>query len=289
MFRHERPQKGRFRQFGQLGVELVGGAGDAAADVEVLSMAHTFLQRVLAGSGIKVTLLLNSLGDAASMKAYSTALTEYFRSEHAGSLRQGGTAPVLSPLSLARLERGAALRILDSKDAGDQVIASGAPQIDEFWTPAAAARFAAVQEGLRALGIPFKRAPWLVRGLDYYRHTIFEFVASSSATAAVAPSGSGSSASASSALVAAAPADAAGGIWRPMPAAVTGGTTDSSNDDAEAETSPLGTLLAGGRYDGLAAIIGSGSCSTAAGGDVPAVGASSCGPTLESGYAAPLA
>lgn len=279
MFRHERPQKGRFRQFSQLGVEMVGGLGDAAADVEVLSMAHTFLQRALAGSGIRVTLLLNSLGDAHSMKAYSAALHEHFTIAHAAGQRAGGGAPVLSPLSLARLERGAPLRILDSKDAGDQAIAASAPEIDACWTPSAAARFAAVQEGLAALGIPFERAPRLVRGLDYYRHTIFEFVASASASAS--PSDPAPTPLPSSVLPATTPARVDGGgskhagsMWGPI--GVDGSDSPAASSTAAAETSPLGTLLAGGRYDGLAAIIGSGSGSSAAFGDVPAVGELLC-------------
>jgi histidyl-tRNA synthetase len=160
-FRYERPQKGRFRQFHQLYAEIIGAA-EAVADVELL----TFGDQLLRDLGIDgVSLQLNTLGDAPSRDAWREALVDYFRG-HSGEL---------SDESRDRLERNP-LRILDSKDSRDKAIAEGAPAIDDFLTPDASDFFARVTAGLDAAGVTWQRNHSLVRGLDYYRHTAFEFV-----------------------------------------------------------------------------------------------------------------
>ena len=161
-FRYERPQKGRFRQFHQLDAEVIG-AGEPAADVELLSLGDQLLRELGIHNG--VTLQLNTLGDAETRDAWRTALVDYFQS-HKGSLSED---------SLTRLERNP-LRILDTKDAKERSIADAAPSIDEYLTPEAADFFAQVTEGLNAAGVQWVRNSRLVRGLDYYRHTAFEFV-----------------------------------------------------------------------------------------------------------------
>lgn len=161
MFRHERPQKGRLRQFHQLDIEVLGAA-EPVADVEVLALAHDLLSAL--GLGDKVTLELNSLGDAASRAAYRDALVDYF-SAHKDRL---------SAESRDRLARNP-LRILDSKDEGDRALVTGAPVMTDHLNTESAEFFDAVCAGLTALGIPYTLNPRLVRGLDYYTHTAFEF------------------------------------------------------------------------------------------------------------------
>jgi len=161
MFRHERPQKGRLRQFHQLDVEILG-APEPTADVEVLALAYDLLTEL--GLGDKVTLEINSLGDAESRAAYRDALVDYF-SVHKDKL---------SPESLDRLTRNP-LRILDSKDEGDKAIVANAPVMTDSLNEESAAFFDKVCEGLTALGIPYTLNARLVRGLDYYTHTAFEF------------------------------------------------------------------------------------------------------------------
>src|SRR3954453_11462282 len=161
-FRYERPQKGRFREFHQLDAEVIGAA-EPQADVEILSLGHQLLQELRIADG--VTLELNTLGDPETREAWRTALIAYFEG------RKGD----LSEDSVARLQRNP-LRILDSKDPRDKAICADAPSVDEYLTPAAAEFFAAVSRGVDAAGVPWNRNPRLVRGLDYYRHTAFEFV-----------------------------------------------------------------------------------------------------------------
>ncbi len=161
MFRHERPQKGRQRQFHQVGVEVLG-VESPLADIEALALAW----RVLDALGVAdvVTLEINTLGDGDSRAAYRDALVAYlsdFRDR-------------LSEDSRDRLERNP-LRILDSKDEGDRAIVADAPRMADSLTPAARDFFAEVTGGLEVLGIPFTVNPRLVRGLDYYCHTAFEF------------------------------------------------------------------------------------------------------------------
>jgi len=160
-FRYERPQKGRFREFHQLDAEIIG-AGEAQADVELLTLADQLLKEL----GIEGAILkLNTLGDPETRAAWRDALHEHFRAH----------SDALSDDSRDRLERNP-LRILDSKAHQDWPIVDGAPAIDEFLTSEAAEFFAQVTEGLNAAGVQWERAPRLVRGLDYYRHTAFEFV-----------------------------------------------------------------------------------------------------------------
>lgn len=162
MFRYERPQKGRQRQFHQIGVELFGVPGPAA-DVEVIALGA----QVLAALGMldKTVLHLNTLGDTPSRDAYRAALIDYFT----------GHKDSLSEDSLSRLEKNP-LRILDSKDKGDRAVVDGAPIFDDYLTDEAADFFAEVRQGLDDLGVSYIRDPRLVRGLDYYCHTAFEFV-----------------------------------------------------------------------------------------------------------------
>jgi histidyl-tRNA synthetase len=160
-FRYERPQKGRFREFHQLDAEIIG-AGEPQADVELLAFADQLLKEL----GIEGTILkLNTLGDPETRSKWRDALYEHFR----------GHSKSLSEDSQARLERNP-LRILDSKAHQDWPVVDSAPTIDEFLTSEAADFFAKVTAGLDAAGIDWERAPRLVRGLDYYRHTAFEFV-----------------------------------------------------------------------------------------------------------------
>ncbi|GAO39832.1 :histidine--tRNA ligase [Sphingomonas changbaiensis NBRC 104936] len=162
LFRYERPQKGRFRQFHQLDAEVIGAA-EPAADVELLVMADQLLKELGVSDG--VTLQLNTLGDSETRAAWRDALVRHFDA-HRGELSQE---------SLDRLERNP-MRILDSKDPRDRPIADAAPSIDDVLTSEAGAFFEAVTKGLDAAGVAWTRNPSLVRGLDYYRHTAFEFV-----------------------------------------------------------------------------------------------------------------
>lgn len=162
MFRYERPQKGRFRQFHQIDVELIGVA-QPLGDVEIIALAAAILDAL--GVLQRTKLELNTLGDMASRAAYRQALIGYYTSRSDG----------LSEDSLRRLETNP-LRILDSKDLGDKRINAEAPPFDDYLTPEARDFFATVRNGLEALGIAYEINPRLVRGLDYYCHTAFEFV-----------------------------------------------------------------------------------------------------------------
>ena len=162
VFRYERPQKGRFRQFHQIDAEVIGAA-EPAADVELLVMADQLLHELGIADG--VTLQLNTLGDAATRDAWREALVAHFEA-HRGELSED---------SVARLAKNP-LRILDSKDPRDRPAADSAPDIDAYLTAEARAFFDAVTAGLDAAGVRWTRNARLVRGLDYYRHTAFEFV-----------------------------------------------------------------------------------------------------------------
>lgn len=162
MFRHERPQKGRFRQFHQLDAEIIGAA-EPGADVELLAMAQQLLDDL--GLAEDCVLHLNSLGDPESRQAYRAALIAYF-SRHEDKLSED---------SRARLQKNP-MRILDSKDPGDRELVADAPRMSAHLNAASQAFFAAVTDGLDALGIAYERDERLVRGLDYYTHTAFEFV-----------------------------------------------------------------------------------------------------------------
>ena len=194
MFRYERPQKGRQRQFTQFGVEMLGVASPQA-DIEVIAMAYEFLEKLgLAGA---VTVEINSLGDAASRDAYREKLVNYLQQHY----------DELSEDSKNRLTKNP-LRILDSKEECDKAIVAGAPLYADSLNEESAAFFNAVLKGLDLLNIRYRVNNRLVRGLDYYSHTVFEL------------------------------------------------TTD--------KLGAQGTVLAGGRYDGLVAQMG--------GGDVAGIG-----------------
>lgn len=188
MFRYERPQKGRQRQFTQFGVEMLGVA-TPQADIEVIAMAYEFLERLgLAGA---VTVEINSLGDAASRDAYREKLVNYLQQHY----------DELSEDSKNRLTKNP-LRILDSKEECDKAVIADAPLYADSLNDESAAFFKAVLHGLDLLNIKYRVNNRLVRGLDYYSHTVFEL------------------------------------------------TTD--------KLGAQGTVLAGGRYDGLVAQMGGG-------------------------------
>lgn len=160
MFRYERPQKGRFRQFHQVGVEHLG-VETPTADVECIALGMQFLQRL--GLSDKVSLELNTLGDTESRARHREELVQFlsqFKAE-------------LSPESQERLQKNP-LRILDSKDPKDRKILEGAPALSQFLSDSSKLFFDAVQNQLTALKVGFKLNQNLVRGLDYYTHTVFE-------------------------------------------------------------------------------------------------------------------
>ena len=194
MFRYERPQKGRLRQFKQLGVECLG-LSSPMADIEVISIGHDFLNNLNILD--KITLKINSLGDFDSRKKYRYSLVNYLRDYQSK----------LSKDSLRRLSINP-LRILDSKNEEDQKIIQNAPSIFEYLNIDSKTRFEDVCKGLDHLNIKYQIDKNLVRGLDYYCHTAFEFKTN--------------------------------------------------------ELGTQGTVLAGGRYDGLSKMLG--------GPDVPGVG-----------------
>ena len=162
MFRYERPQKGRYRQFHQIGAELIGPS-EPLADAEVIACGWDILQQL--GIAADVVLEVNTLGDRTSRDAYRAALVAYL-SQHRGAL---------SGDSQERLERNP-MRVLDSKDAADRAIVADAPTIAPYLTPEAATFYAGLLEHLARFGVPFRENPRIVRGLDYYNHTAFEFV-----------------------------------------------------------------------------------------------------------------
>ena len=162
MFRRERPQKGRRRQFHQVGVELLGVA-DAIGDVEIIALADHLLSEL--GISDKVVLELNTLGDSESRQVYREKLVTYFEG-HKGSLSED---------SLRRLENNP-LRILDSKDEADRALVADAPMIDDCLSDASKDYFERLCTSLEKIGVPYTRNPRLVRGFDYYCHTAFEFV-----------------------------------------------------------------------------------------------------------------
>ena len=160
-FRYEKPQRGRYRQFDQVGIEVLG-ADDPYLDVEVIALGWRFF----AALGLQqVGLMLNSLGEPDDRRRFVAALESYFTAHESS----------LSAESRATLSRNP-LRVLDSKRPDDAQVIAGAPRIADFYSAEAAAHFDAVKSGLTALGIPFTVNERLVRGLDYYRRTTFEFV-----------------------------------------------------------------------------------------------------------------
>ena len=161
MFRYERPQKGRLRQFHQIDIELLGVA-EPIADIEVIALGAAVLDAL--GIRARTTLEINTLGNGASRAAYRSILVDYLQA-HRGALSED---------SLARLDRNP-LRVLDSKDAGDRAVVAGAPSFADSLDTGSRDFFAAVRDGLLRLGIDHEVNRRLVRGLDYYCHTAFEF------------------------------------------------------------------------------------------------------------------
>ncbi|HEU0215876.1 MAG TPA: histidine--tRNA ligase [Stellaceae bacterium] len=186
VFRYERPQKGRYRQFHQIDAEILG-VPQAQADIELIALARRILDAL--GIGDRIVLELNTLGDTESRVAYREALVRYYSARRSK----------LSADSQRRLQENP-LRILDSKDPEDIRINIDAPTFHNFLNMKSRDFFLDVRSGLDGLRINYKLNPHLVRGLDYYTHTVFEFV-----------------------------------------------TTDLGSQ---------GTVLAGGRYDGLVELMG---------------------------------
>lgn len=162
MFRYERPQKGRYRQFYQFGVEVLG-LENPLADVECIDLAYTILKKL--DLHTRCELQINTLGDVESRNAYREALVKFLTP----------LKDQLSEDSKVRLEKNP-LRILDSKDENDRKLIAGAPAMEDFMTENTKVFFKTVLEALTNLNIPYKVNPKLVRGLDYYCHTVFEFV-----------------------------------------------------------------------------------------------------------------
>ncbi|MCE2817998.1 MAG: histidine--tRNA ligase [Ilumatobacteraceae bacterium] len=175
-FRYEKAQAGRFRQFDQVGIEVLGST-DALLDVEVISLGWQFFQSL----GLtNVVLMINSLGDPEDRAAYIEALREYFESH----------SEKLSEESRATLQRNP-LRVLDSKRVQDKTIIDAAPTISQFLSEDAQAHFTKVKAGLDALGVTYSVNEGLVRGLDYYQRTVFEYVSTSLDSAQTAVGGGG--------------------------------------------------------------------------------------------------
>ncbi|MEN3165976.1 histidine--tRNA ligase [Gluconobacter sp. OJB] len=164
MFRYERPQKGRYRQFHQIGAELIG-AESPLRDAETIAMAQDILREL--GLGDHVMLELNTLGDLASRQAWREALVAYFR-DHADAL---------SEESRVRLEANP-LRILDSKSEQDRKLLDDAPAFADYLNDESRQFWDTLRDSLQAFGVDFIENPRIVRGLDYYSHTAFEFVTS---------------------------------------------------------------------------------------------------------------
>jgi len=159
-FRYEKPQRGRYRQFDQVGIEVLGPT-DPAVDVEVIALGWRFFQSL----GLqKVTLRLNSLGEPTDRQRYTEALRQHFTARSSELAEETRSTLARNPL-----------RVLDSKRAEDADVLKSAPRIDDFYSAAASEHFAQVRAGLDALDIPYTRDERLVRGLDYYRFTTFEY------------------------------------------------------------------------------------------------------------------
>jgi len=162
MFRYERPQKGRMRQFHQVGIEYLG-PNDALADAEVISAGARFLAQL--GVLPHCVLHLNSLGDAESRAAYRAALVSFLQTHESALSDDSKRRLAVNPL-----------RILDSKDAGDRYILQTAPKLQDYLNAVSKAHFQTLTTALDAAGVTWVFDPLLVRGLDYYCHTAFEFV-----------------------------------------------------------------------------------------------------------------
>jgi histidyl-tRNA synthetase len=160
MFRYDRPQAGRRRQFHQVGVEVIGDASPSQ-DAQIIMLALRFYRMI----GLRgVTLHINTLGDTADRKAYLKALVDYLEDHRSA----------LAAIDQERITTNP-LRVIDSKDRQTQKVVAAAPQILNYLSEASKAHFTGVLEYLDALGVAYELNPQLVRGLDYYTHTVFEF------------------------------------------------------------------------------------------------------------------
>lgn len=162
MFRHERPQKGRYRQFNQFGVEVFGISGPHI-EIELIQLCKRMWQQL--GLSDSVHLQINTLGELSERQHYKEILVDYLRKHY----------DVLDEDSKRRLDKNP-LRILDSKNPALQTIISNAPKLIDVLGEPSRAHFTSLCEGLDALAIPYTINPVLVRGLDYYGHTVFEWV-----------------------------------------------------------------------------------------------------------------
>ena len=175
-FRYEKPQQGRYRQFDQVGIEVLG-VDDPMLDAEVIALADTFYRRL----GLKgVHLAVNSLGDDGDRERYSALLFEYFSANLVQLSQESQTTLTKNPL-----------RVLDSKRREDQALIAGAPKIRDYLSPDAAQHFDSVLRALDALDVKYAIDDRLVRGLDYYRRTTFEFVSTALTAAHTAIGGGG--------------------------------------------------------------------------------------------------
>ncbi len=175
-FRYEKPQRGRYRQFDQVGVEVLG-ADDPYLDAEVIALAWRFFEAL----GLRrVTLLLNSLGEPDDRARYIDALRRHFEAHR----------DALSADSRQTLDRNP-LRVLDSKRHADSPLIEAAPPFADFWSKEAGAHFETVCEGLDRLGVPYRVDPRLVRGIDYYLRTTFEYIGGTLGSAQNALGGGG--------------------------------------------------------------------------------------------------
>jgi histidyl-tRNA synthetase len=163
-FRYDKPQKGRYRQFEQVGAEVIG-SHDPDIDTELIALAWRFFRRIGLAD---LTLVVNSLGDGGDRPRYQAALTEYLEANRSRLSEQAQKTMVVNPL-----------RVLDSKRPGDAAVAAEAPVMSDYLSSEATAAFDRVLAGLDALGIDYRVEPRLVRGLDYYTRTTFEFVSHS--------------------------------------------------------------------------------------------------------------
>ena len=161
MFRRERPQKGRYRQFNQINFEILG-THDISADIELIILANNFLKNLLPEK--KINLFINSLGDKDTLTNFNTTLRNYFK-QNKNKLSEESQSKIISN----------PIRILDSKDPADNEINSNAPKISDFYSKEAKEKFLNIQEILKDMSIDFSVNINLVRGLDYYCHTVFEF------------------------------------------------------------------------------------------------------------------
>ena len=161
MFRRERPQKGRYRQFNQINFEILG-THDISADIELIILANNFLKNLLPEK--KVKLFINSLGDKDTLSNFSSSLCKYFTQNKKKLTKESQNKIISNPI-----------RILDSKDPMDTEINLNAPKISDFYSNEAKEKFSNIQEILKDMSVDFSININLVRGLDYYCHTVFEF------------------------------------------------------------------------------------------------------------------